>query len=120
MNDQEPTYVTTPIEEADAKSGFSCGKHPLDDYLARHALANDRRGIGRAFVLRRAASDPPELPVVIGFYTLSMARRRRMLPPRAIARRTCSNPPSRPSGWKQPASVNATGCRNQRVASSKA
>src|SRR5262245_44057028 len=73
MSDREPKYVTTPIEEADAKSGFSCGKHVLDDYFARHALANDRRGIGRAFVLRRAESDPPELPVVLGFYTLSMA-----------------------------------------------
>jgi hypothetical protein len=73
MSDQEPSYVTAPIEEADVKSGFSCGKHPLDDYFARHALANDRRGIGRAFVLRRRSSDEAMLPPVLGFYTLSMA-----------------------------------------------
>lgn len=73
MSEQERTYLTAPIDEADVASGFSCGNHPLDDYFARHALANDRRGIGRAFVWRRAPSDPPELPSVLGFYTLSMA-----------------------------------------------
>jgi hypothetical protein len=73
MSGQEPTYVTSPIDEADAKSGFSCGQHALDDYFARHALANDRRGVGRAFVLRRAPPEAEELPAVLGFYTLSMA-----------------------------------------------
>jgi len=73
MSDQEPTYCTAPIDEADVKSGFSCGKHMLDDYFARHALQNDRRGVGRAFVLRRTAPDAAGLPLVLGFYTLSMA-----------------------------------------------
>jgi GNAT superfamily N-acetyltransferase len=36
-------------------------------------LTNDQAGIGRAYVLRRQESDPPELPSVLGFYTLSMA-----------------------------------------------
>jgi predicted GNAT family N-acyltransferase len=62
-------YITTPIELADADAGFSCGKHPLDDYFVRHALANDQNGICRAYVLRSEA----ELPRVLGFYTLSMA-----------------------------------------------
>jgi GNAT superfamily N-acetyltransferase len=66
-------YITARIEPDDASSGFSCGKHPLDDYLRRHAVPNDRSGIGRAYVLRRGDSDPPELPAIIGFYTLSMA-----------------------------------------------
>ena len=73
MSEREPAYKTSRIEDADAKSGFSCGKHALDDYFARHAVANDRAGIGRAYVLRRAADDLPELPSVLGFYTLSMA-----------------------------------------------
>jgi GNAT superfamily N-acetyltransferase len=73
MSEPEPAYTTSRIEDADAKSGFSCGKHALDDYFARHALANDRAGIGRAYVLRRAAGDSPKLPPVLGFYTLSMA-----------------------------------------------
>lgn len=66
-------YLATQIEPEDAASGFACGKHPLDDYLKRHAVANDRAGISRAYVLRRREDDPPELPRVLGFYTLSMA-----------------------------------------------
>jgi len=61
------------IEPDDAESGFSCGKHPLDDYFKRHAIRNDRAGISRAYVLRRVETDPPELPKLLGFYTLSMA-----------------------------------------------
>jgi hypothetical protein len=73
MSEPEPDYITSIIEDADATSGFSCGKHGLDDYFARHAVANDRAGIGRAYVLRHRVGDPPELPPVLGFYTLSMA-----------------------------------------------
>ena len=73
MSEADSPYVTTPIEPADAQAGFSCGKRPLDDYFARHAAANDAAGIGRAYVLRRGEGDDPSLPVVLGFYTLSMA-----------------------------------------------
>lgn len=73
MSEQVAPYVTSPIEAKDAKSGFSCGKHPLDDYLARHAIANDRVGVGRAYVMRRSDGDAVGLPAVLGFYTLSMA-----------------------------------------------
>ena len=60
-----------PITEADAASGFRCGKHSLDDYFARHAISNDRAGVSRAFVLpgETEAGDPK----VLGYYTLSMA-----------------------------------------------
>jgi hypothetical protein len=73
MSESDSPYVTTPIEPADAKSGFSCGKRPLDDYFARHSVANDTASIGRAYVLRSGAGDPAELPSVLGYYTLSMA-----------------------------------------------
>ena len=73
MIDGESRYATVPIEAGDAASGFSCGKPPLDDYFKRHAIRNDRAGISRAYVLRRAEADPPELPAVLGFHTLSMA-----------------------------------------------
>jgi GNAT superfamily N-acetyltransferase len=73
MIDERPRYVTVPIEPGDAASGFSCGKLPLDDYFKRHAIRNDRAGISRAYVLRRAEADPLELPDVLGFHTLSMA-----------------------------------------------
>lgn len=63
----------TPITVDDAKAGFSSGERALDDYFARHAVGNDAQGIGRAYVLRRSASDDSQLPTVLGFYTLSMA-----------------------------------------------
>ena len=66
-------YATSPIEPADASLGFRSGTHPMDDYFRRHAAANDVLGIGRAYVLRRAPDQDPSLPVVLGYYTLSMA-----------------------------------------------
>lgn len=66
--------MTSQIEPDDVASGFRCGIHALDDYFARHALANDRADISRAYVLRRTDEDPAELPRVLGFYTLSMAQ----------------------------------------------
>ncbi len=56
MSGQGAPYCTSRIEPAAAASGFRCGKHPLDDYFKRHALANDRDGIGCAYVLRRRES----------------------------------------------------------------
>jgi GNAT superfamily N-acetyltransferase len=64
--------LTVPISEADAASGFRCGKRPLDDYFARYAVANDRTGVSKAFVLRRPIEET-DGPQVLGFYTLSMA-----------------------------------------------
>ncbi len=68
-----PPFATTALEPADVKKGFRSGTHALDDYFARHAIANDRAGIARTYVLRRAPDDGEELPEVVGFYTLSMA-----------------------------------------------
>jgi hypothetical protein len=67
------TYATERITKTDAESGFRCGKHALDDYFARHAFKNDEVGVGRAFVLRRGDDDEVTLPIIFGFYTLSMA-----------------------------------------------
>ncbi len=65
--------VVKTIDPLDAKSDFSCGRSDLDLYLRRHALSNDARGIGRTYVLRRGDDDDPDLPLVLGFYTLSIA-----------------------------------------------
>jgi GNAT superfamily N-acetyltransferase len=73
MNGSGTRFCTTPIETADATSGFACGKHALDDYFRRHAIANDAASIGRTYVMRRSPADDPALPVVLGYYTLSMA-----------------------------------------------
>jgi GNAT superfamily N-acetyltransferase len=59
-------YQTDSIRPEDPASGFHCGKHPLDDFFARHALDNDRQGLGKTYVLRDGDA-------VLGFYTLSMA-----------------------------------------------
>lgn len=80
MSELESRYITTRIEEADAKSRFSCGKNPLDHYFRRYAFSNDRNGIARAYVFRRTLEDPDTFPRVLGFYTLSMAS----LPPALV------------------------------------
>ena len=66
-------FITEPIGDDDPGSGFSCGEPALDTFFARHALPNDRRGLGRTFVLRRPADRLESLPAVLGFYTISMA-----------------------------------------------
>jgi len=66
-------FITEPIGDDDPGSGFSCGEPALDTFFARHALPNDRRGLGRTFVLRRRADRLESLPAVLGFYTISMA-----------------------------------------------
>jgi GNAT superfamily N-acetyltransferase len=66
--------MTRRIGPGDPACGFRCGKHPLDDYFARHALPNDQAGVGRAYVLEASPEDTGRgLPAVLGFYTLSMA-----------------------------------------------
>ena len=62
MSEPRRAYATTPIEPGDPEAGFACGKRALDDYFARHALANDAVGIGRAYVLRREPGESVDLP----------------------------------------------------------
>lgn len=66
-------FITDSIGDGDPGAGFSCGEQALDTFFARHALPNDRRGLGRTFVLRRAPGERADLPAVLGFYTISMA-----------------------------------------------
>jgi len=74
MSPQETSSCKTArLQPGDVAAGFRCGKHPLDDFFARHALTNDGVGICRVYVLRRCDADPPSLPPILGFYTLSMA-----------------------------------------------
>jgi predicted N-acetyltransferase YhbS len=75
--------IVESIVESDAASGFDCENEELNGFFARHAFPNDRRGIGRTFVLRRWR-DEDELPEVIGFYTLSMASLERDTLPRKL------------------------------------
>ena len=61
--------ATEAIGDDDPGKGFRCGQAALDDFFAKHALPNDRRGLGKTFVLRHAGGQPE----ILGFYTLSMA-----------------------------------------------
>jgi GNAT superfamily N-acetyltransferase len=54
-----------PISAECDTSGFSCGEPALDEYLAKYALANDRAGASRSFVMLG------EDRTVIGFYSLA-------------------------------------------------
>ncbi len=75
--------LTDPICAADAEVEFDCGSPELNAFFARHAFENARRGIGKTFVLRRAGGEP-DLPLVVGFYTLSMASLEQTVLPRRL------------------------------------
>lgn len=62
---------TEAFARADAACGFECGKPALDAYFQRYAGQNQRRGVGRTWVLWRPAGRS-DLPAVIGFYTLAL------------------------------------------------
>jgi hypothetical protein len=65
-------FETVPLAPEDAKSGFDCGKAPLNEYLARYAGQNQRAGVSRTWVLRRQSTQSA-LPPVLGYYTLTLA-----------------------------------------------
>lgn len=71
MNDRAAGFITEPIVQTDGAVDFDCGKAELNSFFARHAYSNDERGIGKTFVPRRKEGEEG-LPLVIGFYTLSM------------------------------------------------
>lgn len=75
------TFETRGILDADPACGFRCGEPALDEYFARFALPNDRRGVGKTFVL---AAPDGEQPCVRGFYALSMAQVDRELAARLL------------------------------------
>jgi hypothetical protein len=60
-----PATRTVRVQAEDVAGGFRCGDAALDEFFARYARANDERGIGRTFVLRRAAE--ATLPEVLGY-----------------------------------------------------
>jgi hypothetical protein len=97
MTETQAQYVTSRIDPEDTRAGFHSGKHPLDDYFARHALANDREGIGRAYVLRRADDDEPGLPPAYSASCRSALRERRLPKSSPVTHRTAA---STKDGWK--------------------
>jgi GNAT superfamily N-acetyltransferase len=58
------------LEEQDELESFDCGDEPLNNYLKRHAWANQQRiSIGVTYV----AADEAAPRSVIGYFTLAMA-----------------------------------------------
>jgi GNAT superfamily N-acetyltransferase len=59
-------WVIERLTDAHDRSGFSCGKAPLDEFLKKLAGQYHRRDFARTYV----AVVPPD-PAVLGYYTLS-------------------------------------------------
>lgn len=81
-----PPPETQPLTSADAASGFTCESPELTRFFRGQASQNQRRDMSHTWVLRRPEGRP-ELPLVLGFYTLTLgAIERETLPPE-LARR---------------------------------
>ena len=70
---QHITYptVTDPLEPSDLQEPFQCSDQAAVAYLAGASLTQHVADLGRTWVLRRTADDPPTLPAVLGYYTLA-------------------------------------------------
>jgi hypothetical protein len=79
-------FETDAFAPGDGDSGFECGKAPLDDFFRKYAGQNERRGVGRTWVVRRP-EDRPDLLEVIGFYTLALGSLARESLPEGEAKR---------------------------------
>ncbi len=69
------------------RSGFSCGKPPLDDFLKKFAGQYDRRDFARTYV----AVVPPA-PAVQGYYTLSAGALDLSVLPEAVRKKVPRHP----------------------------
>lgn len=67
--DRLTDLLCVPITDEDAASDFDCGVPALNTYFHKRAVSNDRRGLGKTYVLHGSSAGPS----VLGFYTLSMA-----------------------------------------------
>ena len=61
--------LCVPLTDEDDASDFDCGVPALNTYFHKRAVSNDRRGLGKTYVLHGSSAGPS----VLGFYTLSMA-----------------------------------------------
>ncbi|MCX8085448.1 MAG: GNAT family N-acetyltransferase [Rhodocyclaceae bacterium] len=64
-----PRYAIRPLDRAADTSRFDCGIAALNDYLARYAGQDVRRGIARTFI----ACPEDDATRIAGFFTLSAA-----------------------------------------------
>lgn len=62
---------TVPFTAEHSASGFRSGVAPLDEFFRTQAGQNQRRNVSRTWVLERTA-EGPDLPRVLGFYTVTL------------------------------------------------
>lgn len=78
--------VLTAITSEDAASGFRCEEEALNRFFQQQATQQGRREENRTWVLHRP-DDRPDLPLVLGFYTLTTAQVERSNLPAPIIKR---------------------------------
>ena len=64
MRSEDPYSPPELLTEEHDLARFACGKPPLNQYLKRYALKNQREGISRTYVTTKAGR-------VVGYYTLT-------------------------------------------------
>jgi GNAT superfamily N-acetyltransferase len=57
-------FVVEKLSESHVLDQFDCGKHPLTDWLKRHALKNQKLDSSQTYVVHKDS-------IVIGYYTLT-------------------------------------------------
>lgn len=75
-----------PITREDAASGFRCEEEALNRFFQQYATQQSRREENRTWVLHRP-DDRPDLPLVLGFYTLATTLVERSTVPAPITKR---------------------------------
>lgn len=76
----------TPFTSEDGASGFHCEQEALNRFFQQSAGQQGRREENRTWVLRRPG-ERPDLPLVLGFYTLTTAQVERSTLPAPITKR---------------------------------
>lgn len=75
-----------PITREDAASGFRCEEEALNRFFQQYATQQGRREENRTWVLHRP-DDRPDLPRVLGFYTLASIQVERSTVPAPVTKR---------------------------------
>lgn len=75
LEDQEYDRESQHVCENDPLGEFVCEREPeLQNFLRNEALRWERGGFARTYLLKRAPTESDELPAILGYYTISMAR----------------------------------------------
>ncbi|MBI4756442.1 MAG: GNAT family N-acetyltransferase [Betaproteobacteria bacterium] len=82
----DPLRGPLPLASSHDHTSFDCGCPPLNDFLRRHALANQRNGSCRTYVALRGESR------TVGYYSLAAAAAEHGAVPARIARGLARHP----------------------------